>query len=69
MVDAGIGTETLCIIIIIVRGNLTLSLHKTQLPAPSESGPSTGPGLLNSVQNDQLTTLDLRRAQPWTSQY
>ena len=38
-VGAGIGTETTCII---VRGNLTftLSLQKTQLPAPS--GPSTG---------------------------
>ena len=28
VVDAGIGTDTLCIIVIIVRGNLTLSLQK-----------------------------------------
>ena len=39
-VGAGIGTETLCIIVKIVSGYLTLSLQKTQLLAPS--GPSTG---------------------------
>ena len=35
LVGADIGTETLCIlvIVIIVRGNHTLSLQKTQLPA------------------------------------
>ena len=39
---AGIGTEKLCIIVIIVRpvGNLTLSLQKTQLQVLL--GPSTG---------------------------
>ena len=30
VVVAGIGTETLCIIVIIVRHNLTLSLQKKQ---------------------------------------
>ena len=63
----GIGTETLCIIAIIVRGNLTLSVQITQLPAwcrrateavnlkrLSESG-------WNSEQTDQLTTLELPR--------
>ena len=36
----GIGTDTQCILVIIVRVNLILYLQKTQLPAPS--GPSTG---------------------------
>ena len=36
---APIGTETLCMIVIIVIGNLTLSLQKTQLQA--QSFPST----------------------------
>ena len=38
---AGVGTETLrlCVIVTIIRGNLILSLQKTQLPVPS--GPST----------------------------
>ena len=67
MVDDGNGTETLCILVIIVRGNLTLFLKKTQLLAPS--GPSTG--LQISEQNDQLTTFELHRGciQPLTSQY
>ena len=40
VVVACIGTETRCIIVISVRCNLSLSLQKTQLPAPF--GPSTG---------------------------
>ena len=35
VVGAGIGTETLCIIVIMVRGNLTSSLQKPQLAGPS----------------------------------
>ena len=50
MVGAGIGTETLCIIVIIIR-----SLQERQLLAPS--GPSAG--LWNSEQNDKLTMLEL----------
>ena len=47
--SAGIGTKTLCIIAIIVRGNLTLSLGKTQLPALL--GPSTGSRTWSRVTN------------------
>ena len=56
MVSAGIGTDTLCIIVIIVRGNLTLSLQKRNCRRRSKVT-----GLKNSEQNDQLTKLELRR--------
>ena len=59
LVDGDIHTETLCIIIKIVRGNLTLSLQKTQLLA--QLGPSTTSSTVqtrNSEQNDQLTQLN-----------
>ena len=46
-----------CIIVIIIWGNFISSLQKMQLPAPSESGPA----LLELKQNDQSTTLELRR--------
>ena len=41
VVGAGIGTETICIIVIIARDNLTL-LFKKRKQEPSESGPSIG---------------------------
>ena len=70
--SAGIGTETQCIIVMIVRGNLTSSLQKTQLQARAPlaraalrlpvSGPSESSGLSeNSEQDKQLTTLEHSR--------
>ena len=56
MVSAGIGTDTLCIIVIIVRGNLTLSLQKRNCRRRSKVT-----GFKNSEQNDQLTKPKLRR--------
>ena len=57
VVDAGVSTEILCEIVIVVRSNLTLFLQKTQLLALL--GPSTR--LKNLQQNDHLTALELRR--------
>ena len=72
VVDAGVSTEILCEIVIVVRSNLTLFLKKTQLLALL--GPSTR--LKNLEQNDQLTALELQvnssqdlYFQLWTLQY
>ena len=59
MVGGGIDTDTPCIIIKNIEGNLKLSLQETQLPALS--GPSTGLWNSEQTRNDQLTTLELRR--------
>ena len=59
MVGGGIDTDTQCIIVKNIEGNLKLSLQETQLP--TLSGASTGLWNSQQTRNDQLTTLELRR--------
>ena len=56
VVGAGLGTETLCIIVIMIRGN---DVNKRNCRRRPSRGPFTG--FQRSEQNDQLTTFELRR--------